>query len=716
MLESDGQLQIEQNSTTKAAKRTRCTRNQAACFSALKLLGVKAKWFLMLECILIFLVMTPLVHVAYDHIQFNEIIRSVSWGISYCLSALFGLSVWLITHPKRYHAIWTLLTGAIMTTIIMLSELAYSCIGTLIAPKNTAVYVIRMLSPYAATAISFIVVMLLYQGPIRSKGVFVCACILPFVPVIWRCFSLANEFIDSFVLSFLENLVPVLAFLMICGVGFFGGHIFFGWCWKSPGELIRRPERAFTGFVAATLPLASSGFLIIFFTIFASIPEGAVTRTFVWLGFKTLAFVTTKIWAKIAYYGMRDDIQAMLVVFMMVMTLQFLTELMFIKIEPFKLEFFMMLLLKAALHIAIKGGLMLKMHHKLSHCIAESSLQGTCCGRFLHKFTQIISGRGPPHFHMHVTKRQGHVVQKFLAELLYSDMTLTSSVVAALGCMTVVGTELLLLQCFPETFHRGLWTSTLGSDYADGRWSIFFAYMVVMIWNIFITHVVLWLYLNDSSRVAVVGALHGVSRNKTTWIKKMRTIASTFSSGGESRTVKVAPLSRIPKHMQKNKSSASDTAVETESSSSTEPTNVLQQEFFKAKMELHVFEQALFHKQRLLFYFWNFFVIFTVMLRTSQRQYFRFESECEKPRHYGPYTNLFFHERPQDSPLFPSEFHDREGQYYDKSGCWFQVQNYSNVSMVNSDVASKCTSSKNILYKYQYNHTHFYLNSSQTFG
>ena len=34
---------------------------------------------------------------------------------------------------------------------------------------------------------------------------------------------------------------------------------------------------------------------------------------------------------------------------------------------------------------------------------------------------------------MHVTKRQGHVLQKFLAELLYSDMTLTSSVVAAIG-------------------------------------------------------------------------------------------------------------------------------------------------------------------------------------------------------------------------------------------------------------------------------------------
>ena len=37
-----------------------------------------------------------------------------------------------------------------------------------------------------------------FAGPIRNKGVFVCACILPFVPVFWKCFALANEFLDSF--------------------------------------------------------------------------------------------------------------------------------------------------------------------------------------------------------------------------------------------------------------------------------------------------------------------------------------------------------------------------------------------------------------------------------------------------------------------------------------------------------------------------------------
>ena len=48
-----------------------------------------------------------------------------------------------------------------------------------------------------------------------------------------------------------------------------------------------------------------------------------------------------------------------------VLTLEFCTELTFISIKPFSLEFFGMVLLKAILHIFLKGGLMLKLHIKL---------------------------------------------------------------------------------------------------------------------------------------------------------------------------------------------------------------------------------------------------------------------------------------------------------------------------------------------------------------
>lgn len=49
-----------------------------------------------------------------------------------------------------------------------------------------------------------------------------------------------------------------------------------------------------------------------------------------------------------------------------VFTLQYMTELTFIAIKPFTLEFATMLASKAVLHITIKGGLLLKLHAKLS--------------------------------------------------------------------------------------------------------------------------------------------------------------------------------------------------------------------------------------------------------------------------------------------------------------------------------------------------------------
>ena len=49
-----------------------------------------------------------------------------------------------------------------------------------------------------------------------------------------------------------------------------------------------------------------------------------------------------------------------------VLVLQFSTELMFFAIKPFTSEFFVVLLLKAVLHICVKGGLMLKLYINLS--------------------------------------------------------------------------------------------------------------------------------------------------------------------------------------------------------------------------------------------------------------------------------------------------------------------------------------------------------------
>ena len=62
-----------------------------------------------------------------------------------------------------------------------------------------------------------------------------------------------------------------------------------------------------------------------------------------------------------------------------VLSLQFCTELTFISISPFSLEFFGMVLLKAMLNISLMGGLLFKLHIKFSgwcvHCLGRAGGQ-----------------------------------------------------------------------------------------------------------------------------------------------------------------------------------------------------------------------------------------------------------------------------------------------------------------------------------------------------
>ena len=46
----------------------------------IKLFGVKAKWLLTLECILLCLVMTPAMNIAYDGMRLNTSIHRAFWS------------------------------------------------------------------------------------------------------------------------------------------------------------------------------------------------------------------------------------------------------------------------------------------------------------------------------------------------------------------------------------------------------------------------------------------------------------------------------------------------------------------------------------------------------------------------------------------------------------------------------------------------------------
>ena len=63
----------------------------------------------------------------------------------------------------------------------------------------------------------------------------------------------------------------------------------------------------------------------------------------------------------------------------------------------------------------------------LSHTYAQEHAE--------YALTQMVSGRGPPHFHMHIPNERARRVQKFLTEFLYNDMNLFIGILCSLGCV-----------------------------------------------------------------------------------------------------------------------------------------------------------------------------------------------------------------------------------------------------------------------------------------
>ena len=127
---------------------------------AIQLFGVKAKWFLMLECVLVCLVMTPLVNITYNGMDLSPLGEYIIWSeygfscnslISICsrhlfcfrqfprfsplpapvyiLTALVALSIWEIAYPKRHRRVWIVFISTVISALIALCRVGGSCYG-----------------------------------------------------------------------------------------------------------------------------------------------------------------------------------------------------------------------------------------------------------------------------------------------------------------------------------------------------------------------------------------------------------------------------------------------------------------------------------------------------------------------------------------------------------------------------------------------------------
>ena len=144
-------------------------------------LAVKAKWLLILGCILASSVLTVVVNLVYDGMRYNNLLDKIIWGgyectcefscksclfpvafliiLSWCsllialnyvaamhvLMSLVALSIWVMAYPKNYRPVWIALIGVAAFVFIMPGGLARACRGTVITALQ--VRFVSMLCP-----------------------------------------------------------------------------------------------------------------------------------------------------------------------------------------------------------------------------------------------------------------------------------------------------------------------------------------------------------------------------------------------------------------------------------------------------------------------------------------------------------------------------------------------------------------------------------------
>jgi len=471
-----------------------------ACFRALQLYLVKAKFFLLLECVLICVVMAPIMNIAYNGMRYNSALVQILWGFFWCVSVLVGQSLWALTYPKRLSWAWSAIGSVVAVLFTIVPGMMRVCNGTLITYYITQlgpakrVHKLGDLFMQSALALSFILWMVLYRGKgdelqIKYKVVFGAA--ISFTPLIILMELSSTLELDEMVYT----IVLGVQFLVFILVGLFGGHSI---C-KEPKQITGR-HYAFVGIVAVVFVLMGIAIMTLYVQIYAAL-SSPWERTAVWLVTKVLYVFLINLWAKLACYAMSNDVQFQLVIMIMLMTLQFSTELMFISIAPFDREFFFVLSLKASMHILVKGGVLKKLYVKLHTCLVhhqDEKLINTCICKILLGLLKALSDRGPPYLHLVVPKGDIRLVQTFLTDLLYADVILLASVLCSICCAVVVGMEIFLESWFPKDFERGVWTAKYSTD---TRWSIFYGYLFVVAWNVATMQLVLWLTLRDSADV-----------------------------------------------------------------------------------------------------------------------------------------------------------------------------------------------------------------------
>jgi len=522
------------------------------CLRAFQLFTVKVKWFLVLVMMITCAVLTPFVNVCYNGTVKAEWMENLFLTGTNFLWAAMGLSVYNMVYPDRFE-LWKLILAVLAavavgwTPLLLMRECRGSLVTNLLPGVGTffdnvsskfPIFKSGLFGFFSAglqvffSNLIFLLLLLVYRKPIKHKGVFASAIVMPVLTGLWGITAMLREPARSMVSLIF---IAIIYGVFIC-TGVLGGHPV--WAKK---KVHKGPRYEFVGVLAYGLPLCPNGSVTLFLTVYNSPSLNALSRFVVYIIWKGFCFAITWLFAKIACFGMRDDVQSLTILFGMVLTFQFANELIFIAIKPFGFEFFFMLLVKAVVPILMKGGLVMDFHDFLKKRFEKNpKMKDSKIAKLILKLLNSAGDRGPSYLHASDEDGHGRELLKFLTDLMYCDLSLLTRILCAIGCTTALGTELLLRHLYPGTYRLGVWTA--GIPPGTEHYMVFAAYGVVALWNLVIAYVVMWLF--SRKYVKFLSNFRIPHHEQNHWIKRFRSKMLTLHASHGSSAGAKGPTSR----------------------------------------------------------------------------------------------------------------------------------------------------------------------------
>lgn len=269
-------------------------RTNRFCFNALQtLVAVRMKWLMVLLCMVVCGLSTPLLMLAHNGMHPNDFIYGVLQGSIWAFMPILAMGHWWFAFPTRYPIGWVALATAVACVWCMPYSVSYMCDGSVFMfhfdqeRDASSTFVLTSCVGVTLTMSTFWFWQALYYGPITTPWYYAFSVLAPFFVIVYKMMGVFS------ITSIARNAVILLAFLLFVVLSSLAGYCGY----KQPKDGVQGGQRGFISVAAFSIGILTMGLLNVFVDVYFNL-DNDVLRIVMWLVWKFVAFCLINLWVE----------------------------------------------------------------------------------------------------------------------------------------------------------------------------------------------------------------------------------------------------------------------------------------------------------------------------------------------------------------------------------------------------------------------------------